>query len=67
MSGNDWTRDAADNYVDWTRPPYRQGGLLVLLLEGEDPARLSPEIFTQRIREYSLLVHRELKGRDRGT
>ena len=62
-----WTRDATGDYVDWTQLPYRQGGLLILLLEGEDPARLSPEIFTQRIQEYTRLVRRELRGRDRGT
>lgn len=62
MLASNWTRDAGGDYVDWTEFPYYKNGVLVLLLEGEDPARLSAEIFTQRIREYCLLARRELRA-----
>ena len=39
--------------VDWTVPPYRVGGLVRLVLEGEDPAQIPSEVVRQRIAEYS--------------
>lgn len=63
MSSNslrdNWTRDAAGNYVDWTKPPYSRGkGIYVFLLEGEEAWRLEPAVRTQRIMEYYALVRR---------
>jgi hypothetical protein len=46
------TRDAAGRVVDWTRPPYRVGGLLRLVLEGEDPQKIPSAVSLQRICEY---------------
>ncbi len=60
---DNWTRDAQGNYVDWTNAPYRQGGNVSLLLEGEDPATLSIETITKRLQEYCSLARRTLKAR----
>lgn len=56
-----WTRDAKGKYVDWTRPPHRQGGRLNLVLEGEDVTRLPRGELSKRRREYMSLARRHLR------
>ncbi len=58
-----WTKDAAGNYVDWTKPPYRQGSIVTFVLEGEDPAKLSSEIRQKRIMEYYRVLRRDMRKR----
>ena len=58
-----WTRDADGNYVDWTKPPYREGAILRLVLTGENPATIPGPVRQQRIIEYYKLVRREMKKR----
>jgi hypothetical protein len=62
---DNWTRDAAGNYVDWTKPPYRHegSGELRLVLEGEDASKLTPDERQKRIAEYYALVRRKFKQR----
>ena len=38
--------------VDWTRPPYRVGSFVRLVLEGEDPAAISRATVMARTAEY---------------
>ena len=56
-----WTKDAAGNYVDWTKPPYKRGGVINLLLAGETD--ISQHNFDKRLIEYLRLTRRALKGR----
>lgn len=53
-----WTKDAEGNYVDWTKPPYRNGCLLKLVLEGEDPESIPECVRQKRIAEYYALSKR---------
>lgn len=57
-----WTQDPDGNYVDWTKHPYRHegSGLLNLVMDHEDPARVSHDVLSQRIHEYTLLVRQNL-------
>lgn len=55
-SARDWTRDAAGKPVDWTAPPYRDGGRLSLVLAHEDPRALEPGTLRRRIAEYYWLA-----------
>lgn len=58
---SNWTRDNDGNFVNWLEPKYNPRGRLTLTLEGEVLEELPDEIFTQRMREYSLLLKREKK------
>ena len=60
MPAKDWTRDANGDFVDWTAPPYQDGGVVSLVLEGEDPARIHPAVWDRRIREFYLLTWRRM-------
>lgn len=65
MSGtswvSDWTRDADGNYVDWTKPPHYVGGVLDLVLPGEERDRMPRAEFTKRREEYLRLRKRQMK------
>lgn len=58
---NNWTDDAAGEYVRWNQPPYRQpgSGALSLLLPGEKPRVLTLDEHLKRIKEYYLLERRD--------
>ena len=56
MSG--WTRDANGEYIDWTKPPYKVGGVIDFRLPGED--YVSHDNHTKRIGEYMKLIKRPI-------
>lgn len=60
-----WTVDAAGAFVDWTKPPYRSGGTYRLVLEGEDPSKLSTATISKRTRELSALISRGARRGER--
>lgn len=65
-SESDWTRDQDGNFVDWTKPPYYVGGVLNLLLPGEDAGKMPRETWCKRNEEYMKLCKRRMKkGPDR--
>src|SRR5882672_2382604 len=61
----DWTRSADGKYVDWTKPPYYVGGVLRLVLEGEDPELVAGAVAQKRIHEYYRLRWQAMGGRPR--
>ncbi len=65
MSGtsleSDWTRDAAGEFVDWTKPPHYVGGVLDLVLPGEERDRMPRSEFVKRTDEYMKLTKRTMK------
>lgn len=54
-----WTRDDDGNPIDWTQPPYKVGGVLNLILPGEDhrDSGMESEI-SKRLFEYCLIVRK---------
>lgn len=60
MAASDWTRDAAGEFVDWTKAPYQVGGVVRLVLEGEDPDRIPSNVRDRRMREFYLLTWRRM-------
>ena len=54
-----WTTDHDGQYVDWTKPPYRQGGIVTFLLPHE--TRLDTAETIRRVTEYYRLVWRGKK------
>lgn len=44
--------------VDWTRPPYTVGGIVTLVLDGEDPATIPRPVTYARVKER----YRQLKA-----
>lgn len=61
MSG--WTRDRAGAFVDWTRPPWRCGGVVNFLLPGESAQAVPPAEMRRRTTEYYRLVWHRARGR----
>lgn len=61
-----WTKDEHGEYVDWTKPPYRneKTGRSFLVLEGEDPAKIPTAVRRQRIDEYYKLCRRNAKRKN---
>lgn len=57
----DWTRDADGNFVDWTKPPHYERGILNLVLPGE--RLVSPEVLSRRRWEYVQLTRRRMSRR----
>ena len=62
---DNWTRDAAGEFVNWLEPPYSTpgSGIICLLLEGEEAWRLSHEERMKRIVEYYALIRRQWQKR----
>lgn len=60
-STTDWTRDADGAFIDWTKPPYYVGGVLNLLLPGEDAGKMPRETWQKRNAEYMKLTKRRMK------
>ena len=59
---SDWTRDPrTGQFIDWTKPPYREGSLLHLVLPGEDPHKISSAERQKRILEYYRLIRRDFR------
>lgn len=56
----DWTRGPDGKFVDWTQPPYRNGSLLCLRLEGEKLDGVPHETYRRRIMEYYALIRRQI-------
>lgn len=47
-----WTRDKHGRPVDWSAPPYTQGGVVTFLLEGEAARDVSDAEHRKRLAEY---------------
>lgn len=60
VSETNWTRDAGGEFVRWNEPPYYVGGILNLLLPGED--RPSDDELRKRRSEYLKLQRRAMRG-----
>ena len=65
-SESDWTRDQDGNFVDWTKPPHYVGGVLDLVLPGEDRGRMPRDTFLKRNQEYMKLRRRSMKKKSPG-
>ena len=57
----DWTKDQLGEFVRWNEPPYYVGGLLTLILPGED--LISHTELSKRRGEYLKLCWREIRRR----
>lgn len=51
-----------DEYVKWNEPPYKIGGMLFLVLDGEDPTRLNDQVLSKRRGEYMKLERRRIRA-----
>lgn len=56
-----WTKDAQGNFVNWLNPPHYVGGVLDLVLPGEERGRMPRAVFRKRSEEYMKLRKREMK------
>lgn len=61
MTESDWTRDGDGNFIDWTKPPYKVGGVINFLLPGEDAGKMPRGTWLKRQGEYMRLVKREME------
>jgi hypothetical protein len=52
----------APDGIDWASPPYTVGGLVRLVLEGEDPATITREEMDRRLGERQALLMRRARS-----